>query len=351
MFGVVNVSKKISKKFLLLFAIFLFIGLSSCKNSSGSNDNTNENNDPYSKVIYLDNAVMENETFKLKLDYNSCSNSSNNYRLNLSFDLLNKEYNTKRYTIKNVKLIKVNTNAEYTVSYPKTTSVEAELTGSISFYSTIPSSIKDDEYKLLFEIESYKVTFFLYETPDSLREDRTITYYINDYTNTFKVHTDIVKDRRTISNVFTYESSDNLYYCTTWYTDSTCKTQFYESTPIIEDISLYGRKASNIIWLTTSSDTWTFVNGINHVPSNGILILPERNNGKEIAIGNFAIMNINVSKIYIPKTLHVIHYGNFKGIGNATIYYEGTEAEWKALFYSQSNIYTTNVVYNTKYNG
>ncbi len=31
--------------------------------------------------------------------------------------------------------------------------------------------------------------------------------------------------------------------------------------------------------------------------------------------------------------------------------YEATEAEWKALFYSQSNIYTTNAVYNTKYNG
>ena len=78
------------------------------------------------------------------------------------------------------------------------------------------------------------------------------------------------------------------------------------------------------------------------------MTLPRTYLGKELAIGNFAIKNINVSKIYIPNTVHKIYSGNFTGLGDAIIYYEGTEAEWKSLFYSQSSIVTNNVVYNTK---
>ena len=99
--------------------------------------------------------------------------------------------------------------------------------------------------------------------------------------------------------------------------------------------------------MALSSETYSYVSGINYVPSNGVLIIPDKYQNKETCIYLNAIKDINVSKIYVPKTVHTIYLGNFTGIGNATIYYEGTEAEWKSLFLSSSSIVTNNVVYNT----
>ena len=79
------------------------------------------------------------------------------------------------------------------------------------------------------------------------------------------------------------------------------------------------------------------------------MIIPDKYLNKEICINLYAIKDIKVSKIYIPKTVHTIYLGNFTGLGNVTIYYEGTEEQWKSLFYSSSSIVTKNVVYNTAY--
>ena len=337
------------KTLLLVYILGIFIGLTSCDKTSIDSGSENTKTDINSKDIYLDSDPIENDSFKLTMESNYCTSKSDNYSLSVYFSIVNKEYSTKQFNIKNATLTKVSTNAVYTVNYNKSVSIEAELTSKISFFSNIPSSIKDDEYKLFFEIESYKVTFYLYETPDSLRIDRKITYYINDYLNSKEVHTETVKDKRKISSFYTYESSDNRYFCNTWYTDPDFSTIFKLDTVIKEDISLYGRIRSNLEWTTLSSDAYSFITGINHLPSNGILVIPPRYLNKEICIGMYAIKDINVREIYIPKTVHVIYSGNFTGIGDAIVYYEGTEAEWKALFYIQSDIYAKNIVYNTKY--
>ncbi len=324
-------------KKLILFTFSLFVlFLVSCSNGGNSK---NQNN----LIIYTDSDPIEDDNMKLEFEKPS-SYGYDNYSFNLSVNITNKEYNTRTYKIKNVELIKESTSAKYTVNYYDYIEIEAEMKSSFSFSSSIPSSIEIDKYKLTFSINSYNITYYLYETPDELREDRTINYHILNNV----VKTDTVKDGRTITNSYVYESSDNLYYCDTWYLDSNYKTKLTSSTIIKENTDLYGIKSSNIKFSYLTSDTYAFVSGVNHVPSNGILILPETYANKELAIFNYAIRNINVSKIYIPKTMHIIYGGNFTGIGNATIYYEGTEAEWKSLFYSQSNVVTSNVVYNTK---
>lgn len=324
-------------KKLLLFTFSLFVLLLvSCSNGGNSKMKNNI-------IIYTDSDPIEDDNMKLEFEKPSCY-GYNNYSFDLYVNVTNKEYKTKTYKIKNVELIKESTSAKYTVNYYDYIEIEAEMKSSFSFSSSIPSSISTDKYKLTFSINSYNITYYLYETPDELREDRTITYHILNNV----VKTDTVKDGRTITNNYVYESSDNLYYCDTWYLDSNYKTKLTSSTIINGDTDLYGFESTNIKWSSLASDAWAFVNGVNHVPSNGILILPEKYLNKELAISNYAIKDINVSKIYIPKTVHRIYGGNFTGIGNATIYYAGTESEWKALFYSQSNIVTTNVVYNTK---
>ena len=107
----------------------MFNLVTSCDKTSGTsngvvNDNTTETKesntkDSSVKDIYLDSAVVENDSFKFELKSNYCTSYSSNCSLSLYFDLLNKEYSAKTYTIKNVKLIKVSTNAEYTVNYSK----------------------------------------------------------------------------------------------------------------------------------------------------------------------------------------------------------------------------------------
>ncbi len=354
---------------ILVFSLFALI-LSSCSSTNNENSQTqddenkiaykdnNSKDEDENKIVYKDTNTKEDNEYKkvftdsdpieddkIKLEFNkpNCFGMEN-CTLTVSVNITNKEYETRTYNIKNVELIKESTSAKYTVNYAKSNVVEAEMKYSLSFSANIPTDIKTDKYKLTFSFDSFNITYYLYETPDEYRVDRTVKYHILNNV----VKTALVKDGRTINDSFVYDSPDNLYYCDTWYLDSNYKTKLTTSTIIKEDTNLYGIQSANIKWTTFSSDAWSFVNGINHVPSNGVLILPEKYYDKEIAIGNYAIRNISVSKIYIPKTVHKIYGGNFAGIGNATIYYEGSEAEWKALFNMQSDIVTKNMVYNTK---
>jgi hypothetical protein len=80
-------------------------------------------------------------------------------------------------------------------------------------------------------------------------------------------------------------------------------------------------------------------------------VIPSQYLGKDICRSNYSMYNITVDKIYVPKTVRLVYGGNFLNIGNANIYNEGTEDEWKALFYISLVIVTKNVYYNTKYNG
>ncbi len=344
--------KNMLKLIAIISILFMTVGLTSCDKSSNSaadSGNTNQKGDLGSNeyVLYTDSDPIENDKVKIVPDKPSCYGSGN-YSLSLYFTITNKEYVTKEYEFKNIKLVKESTGAEYTArGYLglNKVSIEAELNKSFIITSTIPASINTDKYKLILEINEYKITYYLYDTPDDLREDMTINYYIDNSI----VKTTTIKDGRTFTNDYVYESSDNLYYCNTWWLDSNRLTKISSTTVINENTNLYGYKFSNLKWATTSSDVYSFVNGVNHVPSNGTLVIPSYYSNKEICIGNFAIKDINVKKIYVPKTVHKIYTGNFKGIGDATIYYEGTADEWKALFSYSYDVVTNNVVYNTKY--
>lgn len=323
---------------LLVFNIVIIIGCSDV--SKYDNESIIER-----KVIYFDeDRLIEYDDLKIEITSIYC-NERTNCSLGIYIDLFNKDYSAKEYKIKNINLIKENTDVNYSVYYDEKITIGAELKGKLHFSATIPSSIDDDKYKIDFEINYYKFTLYLYERPDELREDRYINYYIS---GNF-VKTDVVKNNRKLEKNYLYESSDHLYYCDTWYVDESMKTEFRYSTLINSNINLYGRNYSVIKWSTTSSDVYSFINGINHVPLDGILVIPNEYRNKEICIGNFAIKDVKLKKIYIPNTVRKIYNGNFKNINNATIYYEGTEEEWKNLFYFSFDIYTTTVVYNVKY--
>ncbi len=331
------------KIFLFIILIFI-IFLASCSKEENIVDDEAICGNAIDKFYIDDEGVFEERGLKLEINKPSCY-GSNNYSLSISVDITNESYETKTFYVKNVKLVKEDTKAEYTVNYTKSSKLEAEMESTLTFSAQIPSNINNDKYYLRFGIHNYcEIQYYMYEKPNELRTNRTVQYYIQNEV----VKTDTVKDGRTITDAYVYESIDNLYYCDTWYLDSNHTTKLTDKTIITEDTNLYGVKLTTIKWLTTSSDLYSFVEGINHTPSNGILNIPRKYMNKEICIGNYAIKDINVSVIYIPDTVHVIYGGNFTGISNATIYYEGSEDEWKALFYSQSDVITQNVVYNLK---
>lgn len=334
--------KKIIKKCsAIALSILSLTVICSCGNNGGTSSND--------IVLYSDSNPFENDKIKIEFGSMSCYTNGENYLLSFSLSITNKELKTVDYEFNNATLERETTGATYTLSSSLVAiskngekfSLDSELSKTKSYNSNIPSKIEEDKYKFSVKINSYKVVCYLYEMPDELRADRKVEYYVSNKL----VNTVTVKDKRKLES-YIYDSSDNLSYCGKWYTDSNGKNAFSSLTLITEDTKLYGLLESNFKWLLDTS-----ISGVNHVPFNGSLVLPETYLGNVYSIGNYAIKDITVKKIYIPKTITKIYGGNFTGIGNAMIYFEGTEQEWKNAFYSSSNIVTKNVVYNTKYNG
>ena len=117
-------------------------------------------------------------------------------------------------------------------------------------------------------------------------------------------------------------------------------------------MTLTGTTQSNLKLMTTSSDTYVFINGINHVHADGKVVVQEKYQNKEVCLGNYAIYNnIDVVEVYLPITLQSIYNGNFSSCGNLeTIYFAGTKAQWEAIPKHNVTIPSTvSIIYNTPF--
>lgn len=348
---------KFKRKIDIVVGLILIVGLVGCSIVNiGDNNTSNASIEKQNKIeIYADSYewtsrcsepfLIESMNTSVRLSSVYSRSQSNNYSLSAHINIKNLDLNTKQYTLSDINLINESTSSNYTLSsniFSNSFNIDSGIEKGIGFSAIIPESINDENYALSFTLNDYVVKMHLYETPDILRDNRTVNYYIN---NTI-VNTIVVKDGRTITNEFVYESLDHLYFCNKWYNDN--KEIISTSTKITKDVNFYGTVEKNINFMTFSSDTYTFVSKVNHIPSDGILIIPQTDNGKEICISNYAIYNLNVKSIFIPKTTHKIYSGNFTNMPNTKIYYEGTESEWKSLFVMSNDVVTKNVVYNIK---
>lgn len=303
---------------------------------------TNPNN---SLSLYLDSDKVEIDSSEISISSCSCSQSrDSSYSLSLDLLVKNLSYSTRKYQISDVTLLKESTNAKYTVSTRPYLYLEAEMKNTMSFYSSLPSDIKEDNYSLAFKLDNIKVNIGLYDSPDSLREDRKVNYYIDDKL----VQTQIVKDKRKLSNLYTYEESSHSNHCSAWRLGSPTGTLVSKDTTVTEDMNLYGYTTSNFNWMTTSTDAFNFLQGINYIPSDRILVVPAKQNDKEICISMYGIQYCNFNKVYLPNTIHKIYSGNFNNRESSTIYYEGTSEEWAKLFFNKSDAFTDRVIFNTK---
>jgi len=258
----------------------------------------------------------------------------------------NNSTDKKTILVSNVKIVHEPTNVEYDVSVIPSTKVEMPygIEKTWTFNVTIPESYKKANYVLSFNAgENYKL--YLYETPDELRENCVVTYVLYGK----NVHTEKVKERRTLSKNYVWESSDHLSHCKKWYLDENYSTLSNTNTKISSNIKLYGRIQMNIAYTTEGSKI--FITGINHIPSDGVLVVPKFYPNDGISLSNFAFKdNSEIKEIYFPKGLNRIFSQNFKNLPNLKkIHFAGTQQEWEAI--QTFSEVPTNVimVYNSEY--
>ena len=281
------------------------------------------------RSIYVDNRTLETDSFILEAQKPECTDKIYNYELRVYFDVTSKEEKTSQFITKGSHLVDEKLGGEYKVQEYGESRLELGpgVTGGLVFYANIPLSIKEHNYRFSFELRGYQIDYFLYNTPDELRTGWKVDYYVSGNL----VNTETVKDNKE-ADYYVYESSDGLSYCDTWYIDEAKTTTFNYPRVVKSDMNLYGDEAPCFGWEDIASSEYAHLSNINHVPLNKQLEIPRYHENKEIEIGYAVIKNLDIIYVLIPITVRRIESGNFQGIRDAVIYYEGSEQEWKEIY-------------------
>lgn len=327
---------------LILFLIVLFT--TSCKDDAVTTT-TLKGDDSIPQSFYLGSEKIDFSDISISVSEPVEIENDGQYDLTIKIRITNRKGEHINFEITKATLINEKLSFAQEVSFERDVELYTDQTKELVFSATTSSSITSENYKLYFEMNPYKITYFLYNVPDNLRVDRRVNYYIDDKI----VYTETIKDDRSFDEIYSYETDDNEYHCNKWYFDTEKTKKLDIFTHITEDTNLYGELESNIEWSFSSSDTYAKIKSINYIPKNGIVVIPDKYKNKNIAILASAISNLYADSIYIPKSVKQIYIGNFSNIGNTKIYYEGTESEWKSIFIVSSSVVTKNVTYNTKF--
>lgn len=362
------------KYFLIIFIcliIFTIIVLVSCDKKTPSNDTNQENNTPNgtnniienpkdetensiisTHSFYIDSTdiSINNTSIKISCSESSVSYSSENKELKITLICKNTETNKKTFAPTNAQIKHETANVIYNVTTYAldSTILEYGIDNTFRFKVQIPESYKKTKYTLSFyndETQSEKYTFFLYETPDELRKDCKVQFKIGNKT----VNTTSIKERRLLTELYTWENPNHLAHCKEWYIDENFKTEFAANTPITTDITLYGMETNNI--KTTKDASGKFIENVTYVPTDGILVIPFSPNDNKVSISNYAIYNnYQIKEIYLPENLKKIYYGNFIKMPNLKkIHYAGTQQEWELIENMSTIPTTTTIDFNSKF--
>ena len=177
------------------------------------------------------------------------------------------------------------------------------------------------------------------------KEEVTITYKLSDQV----VYTQKIEKGSELGSIYIYESINHQSYCSTWMDDD---GTIYENTTVINsDITLMGEPRSSLILFTTPENEFVFVNGFNHVHSDGKVVILSSYYDKAVNIGVGAISNDeNIKELYLPSTLNRIYDNNFVDCPNlTTIYFEGDENTWSSIPNSSDIPDTVSLVFNSSF--
>ena len=299
--------------------------------------------------VYLDYSEVSTTDyrFKVKRTYIDAY-SSENHSFSISLSVTNLTSTTQTIQFSNPSLVRESNGTSYTINkmdQNQRLTLDSEIEGSVSFSSTLPTTL-DEKYYFSVDFKNISYKVFLYETPDELREDLTVSYKINGTL----VNSETVKRGRAIQDNYVYDDKSYQNYSSVW-KDASGKT-YSKGSIVEENVTLNGTLQNNFKTLTTSTDVYTFISGINHVPADGKVVLLEKYQNKEICLGNFAIYNNSqIKEVYLPKTLRHIYSSNFSNCNNLkTIYFAGSQEQWEAIPKDFVTIPSSvRIVYNTSF--
>lgn len=311
------------KKLFSIAALFLLVGC--------TNDEQN-----LAKTIYSDKATATDGNISLsfeKLDERKPF-GSDAYSVSFTLKLLSSNLKPVEYKIVSPKFIREANGAEYSVNMLFGNSIslnlECDVAKTYSFSATFPTSIADDNYYFTFEGNSVIYKYCLYETPDELRTKFSVKLVIDGS----EVKTIQFPERRKLS-AFDWISPDYIYGCNEWYLDSSLKNQISDRFLLTQNITIYGKKKTILKYDTPDETNSAFIAGYNFVPSNGEIVVPKYYAGKSIyciLAGSFWRAVGGMKKIYIPKISSISYFQNFSECKDLeTVFFEGTESEWKSI--------------------
>ena len=329
------------KSFKLLSITLLFV-LAGCTNNCGQCS---------IKTIYSDKALVTDGNISLSfinlIEYKGYG--SDTYSVSFTLNLLSSNPKPVEYKIASPKFIKETNGAEYSVNMfimnPITISLECDIAETYSFSTTLPTSIKSDNYYFSFKGNNISYKYCLYETPDEFRTKYNVKYVIDGN----EVETKQIPEGRNLSS-FDWVSSDYVYGCCEWYSDSSLSNKINNNFIVTQNTIVYGQKKTILKYLTPEGNLSAFINGYNFIPSNGEIVIPKSYAGKSIysiLAGSFAGEVDGMKKIYIPKISVISDLHNFSECKDLeTVYFEGTRSEWGSI--NQASFKSSvNFVFNT----
>ncbi|MBR3884977.1 MAG: hypothetical protein IKJ33_00715 [Clostridia bacterium] len=345
--------KHLLKRIFIFCLVICSVFVSACKNNDSSSTNPDngtsgtENNDT---IFYYDNKNIVIDDIKLEVSFYELMLDNNDFSLYITAK--NTKTQDKYFSLDNLRIINETTKVSYEFLGSLGTSATLKYGVNTTFTTTyqLPSSIKTENYYLTFTYLNKNYIINLFETPDELRNNCSITMKMyqakNGQAAYYTIDTLIVKEGRAYTTPYVWEN--DFYYCDTWYKDEGRTQQFLWGQKIEEDIVLYGIIGSNVKTTYSSGQLW--VKGINHVPPSGKLIID--NQHQETIISNYSLKDNNlVKEIYLPRNLKKIYIGNFTNLNSLEkIYFAGTEAEWNAIEKNSTIPNGVQIIFNTIYN-
>lgn len=334
------------------------MSLTGCGNVSSSlqsdvEESTSSLVNDYACEFYLDSPSMRYRNYTISVVNSTCVQSGEEYQLELKVRFRNETGVNINLKLGACSLVRESTNKKY---YPTVDGLpnlpDVDDTANVVYPSLInltingkiPSDIRDDNYSLRIGTSDKSIVLHLYNTPNDKKETWTITYKVASKV----VKTVEVKDNE-CAPAYRYDSEDHQTYSNDWYEDNSLTKPFSQSTPIRGNKTLYGKYFRYLSYNLNTTPGYATIDRINAVPLDNTLVIPSKYDGKSINIGEGAIKGAwNIEKIYIPNTVHAIYDGNFDLKSKPTIYYSGSEEEWKTSFVNADKIVTQNVVYNVQ---
>ena len=314
-------------KVLLLLSVLAF-SLGGCSKSS------NENSAPQSNKLdlYTDKCSFVEDDLEFNFKAPTERKIGETYDFDVSLELTNRNAKAVDFKIDKHQIIRESNNAEYSTSvlaiFP--ISLECDVKKTLTFSSTLPTSIKEDKYHLNIKYGEKEVVYHFYEMPDEMRAKIDVKLMVDGEL----VETKQFPEGKEFNNC-SWVSADYIYGCNEWFLDSSLKNKVTEDYKVNNALTIYGRKTSVLKYQLPDAISSSYVSGYNFIPDSKEIVIPKSFEGKQvygILAGSFRGDCSGLKSIYIPRTITTISSSyNFSSCSDLEfVYFEGSQTEWQA---------------------